>query len=62
MTKVNRWTKRMLSAGATLLCLLGATAQDNVIFIKASRGMKLNTVFDELISIDKIKSKNKIQG
>ena len=28
------------------------TPQDNVIFIKASRGMKLNTVFDELISID----------
>lgn len=38
------------------------TTQDNVIFIKASRGMKLNTIFDELISIDKIKSKNKIQG
>ncbi len=31
--------------------------QDNVIFIKASRGMKLNTIFDELISMDKIKNK-----
>lgn len=34
--------------------------QDNVIFIKASRGMKLNMIFDELISLDKIKNKNKI--
>ena len=34
--------------------------QDNVIFIKASRGMKMNMIFDELVSLDKIKNKNKV--
>lgn len=38
------------------------TTDGNVIFIKASRGMKLNTIFDDIVSLDKIKNKNKIQG